>query len=267
MRRTFLSRIKTEYKVYAVLALLLGLLLAWAIIETGWLKPKTFDDNIFNEAACLDEKRIFNHSQAPRKAWKDVEDINNLIVVAFNNMGRGSGKFGVIDVDGSVVIEPIFENRLEIFDGILRTSTIDNQPIFFDLDLNELPIKEASKKFFDKKNKVRLLRNINMNPAFTLKSRSVLDSELVSLIEKEARLELFYLNFYKEPTPFYSLRMLSSKHDKVFVVMDNDLNMISSEYFLEAVYFESNGIAKVERICTTAYLNMEGKYIWYEDKQ
>lgn len=264
MRRYF-RKITVEMRVYAVLTLCLAAIIVWLVYSSGWLQPKTFDESIFDEQACLEQKQAFDHRNQPRKAIEDVENLDHLIVVNFNNMGQGEDLYGLIDVDGSVVVEPTFENPTGYYGQIIRTTDADRNPVFYDLQLNELPIREASRAYYDAKKLSDLYRQINMNPAFTLKHKNVLSSEFVAVVEEEVKLELFYMNFYREPTPFYSMRMLSSVHERVFVALDNDLNMIIDEYFVNPVYFEDNGIAQVERICTIAYLNFDGEYIWYVD--
>jgi hypothetical protein len=263
--RRFLRKFTVEMRVYTVLTLLLAGTIFWLVYSSGWLQPKTFDETIFDEQACLEQKQAFDHRTQPRKAIEDVENLDHLIVVKFNNMGQGDDLFGLIDVDGSVVVEPTFENMTGYYNQIIRVMDADRNPFFYDLELTELPIRQASRAYYDAKALHDLYREINMNPVFTLKHKSVLSSDFVAAVEQEAKLELFYMNYYMEPTPFYSMRMLSSVHERVFIVLDKNLNMIIDEYFVNPVYFEDNGIAKVERVCTIAYLNMDGEYIWYVD--
>ncbi len=264
--RRFFRKFTVEMRVYTVLAILFIALIVWMIASSGWLQPKTFDETIFNEQQCLDEKREFDHRTQPRKSLDEVENLDHLIVVKFSNMGDVEDMYGLIDVDGSVVVEPIFDNLTGYFGRIMRTVDEDRNPFFYDLELNELPIRQASRTYYDAKALYDLYREINMNPVFTLKHKSVLSSDFVAKVEQETKLELFYMNYYMEPTPFYSMRMLSSVHERVFVVMDTNLNMIIDEYFVNPIYFEANGIAKVERVCGIAYLNMDGEYIWYVDE-
>jgi hypothetical protein len=53
----------------------------------------------------------------------------------------------------------------------------------------------------------------------------------------------------------------------VFTIFDEDLNFINHEYFLDPVYFEENGIARVNRTCGVAYMNMDGEFIFFDDSE
>lgn len=265
MKKYYFRKITTEMKVYALVLFAIVLLVAYFIYASGYIKEKTFDDLLFNEQACVRQKRAFNFSSLKRKSLEDVENINYLIPVVFNNMSRGTGLHGVIDVDGSVVVEPTFKNRIEVFGGIIRTLDDQNQAYFYDLENNELPIKEASPLFYAAKREARRFKEVNTNPIFTLISKASLGSAFVDAIESQAKLELYYMSYYKEPQPFYSVRLHSSKHERVFTVFDADLNFINQEYFLDSVYFEENGIARVHRVCGVAYMNMDGEYIFFDD--
>ncbi len=265
MRKHYFRRMPTEVKVYAVLISLLLAFIAYMVISSGYIQEKTFDGTLFNEEACMDDKRAFNHALQPRKSYDEVEDINKLMVVAFNNMGRGQGLYGVIDIDGSVVVEPTFEFYSEVYDGIIRTVDENKKAIFYDLELNELPVKEASQQFYRAKRLSRIFIETYTNPAYTLMSKSSLSKEVVAHIESLTKLEMFYMSYFKEPDDYYGVRLLSSVHDRVFVVLDKNLDYLVEEYFLQLVNFNENTIAEVTRICTIAYMNMDGEYIWYED--
>ncbi len=265
MRRFYLRRISTEFKVYIVLALLLFSVVGYAILRSGWLQPRTFDDTLFDQEECLDQKRLFNHSEQPRKEIDDIDDVRMLMVVPFINNNRGNGLFGIIDHDGSVVVEPTFEYFTEVYNGIIRSVDENNVATFYDLELNVLPTRTASREFYDAKRQYRIFKEVNTNPAYTLINRSSLSPSMLQKIEETAQLEMFYLSYYKEPINFYSIRLLSSVHERVFVVFDENLDFIREEYYTQPVYFEENGIAKVQRSCSVAYMNIDGEYIWYVD--
>lgn len=267
MRKYYFRRMSTEVKVYAVLITLFIAFIAYMVLSSGYLQENTFEASLFDEETCMDDKRAFNHAQQPRKSIEDVEDIDKLMVVPFNNMGRGRGLFGVIDIDGSVVVEPTFEFYTQVYDGIIRTVDEDNKATFYDLKLNELPIREASQQFYRAKRLARIFIDTYTNPAYTLMSKSSLSKEVVSHIESLTKLEMFYMSYFKEPDDYYGVRLLSSVHDRVFVVLDKNMDYLIDEYFLQLVHFNENTIAKVNRICTIAYMNMDGEYIWYDDSE
>lgn len=258
-------KISTEFKVYIVIAILIIGLVGFMIARSGWIQERTFDQDLFNHEVCVLNQSSFNYDDQPRKSVAEVENIHHLIPVRFYNQGHGSGRYGVIDVDGAVVIEDVFVNRITIYGGIIRTTDENNQAMFFDLELNQLPTTQAARAFYDVKSLEDRLREINMNPAWTLKAKSALPKDFVSLIENSIGLELSYLSYYIEPAPFYSIRALSSRFDRVFVALDGNLNKISNEYFLEPLYFEFNGVSVGVRICGKVLINMAGEVIWVYD--
>jgi len=53
----------------------------------------------------------------------------------------------------------------------------------------------------------------------------------------------------------------------VYIVLDENLEYIKDEYYIEPIYFAENGIARVNRVCSVAYMNYDGEYIWYDDSE
>ncbi len=263
--RRYIRKIKLEWKIYAVLLIAVVGVFVWWVLTSGWLQPKTFDETIFDPKDCLIDKNAFDYDAVTRKDIKDVEDVMTLFPVLFEKGNKGNGKYGVIDADGAVVIEPLFDQITGIYGGIMRTIDSNQQITFYDLNLNELEMRAAARDFYEAKRLYDLALQGDVQNLMTLRSRSSLDKDMVNAIEAEVKLEIYYLSFFRLPVPYYTLRMHSSAYDRVFVVLDENLKMLNDDYFMEPIYFGRNGIAKVVRPCAIAYINTQGEYIWFHD--
>lgn len=258
----WIRRIKLEYKVYFVLFVLFVGGVLWVVYGSGWIQDRTFDRDIFSVARCELDKKQFDSDLAPRKSVEDVENIERLIPVYFYNEGKGVKGYGLIDSDGSVVVEGIYPERITYYGGYIRM--VDDEGVkFYDVYGQLMDTRSVAPQYYEALRMRNLRNNILMDPAYGLINRRSLSSEFVSAIEGDVGLEIFYVSFFREPNPYYIVRFVHTS-ESVFGVYNGNLEQITQRYYTSGVFFDDTLVAKVESVCGTMYINYQGETVWMQ---
>jgi len=181
-----------------------------------------------------------------------MNDPANYLAVKFPN-----GKYGLIDTAGHVVLGGKF-GPIEYYGGIIRVNSTE----YYNVRGNTLITQKAAMIFFTAKAQANKYITNNLN-WFNI-GRDSLDVELVNALEREGQFKFLNIVNQVRPLNFYVMEFLSYRYGSIYQLYNNEMVLLSPEYFLNTSTILSNRVIKAVNVCGTKYYNESGQLIWMQ---
>lgn len=206
--------------------------------------------DFLDKASCRLEIIHFENTYVPQSS--EIKNPAKYLAAKFP-----SGEYGLIDVEGNVVLSGRF-GPIEYYGGIIR----ENADAYYDVTGKPLDTRKAAMIFFTAKAQTR--KYISDKFTWFEIGRDVLDNELITALEEEGQFKFLNIVNQVDPLDFNMIEYLSYRHKRVFRLYDKDMNLMSEDYFLDAKNILVNRIVKATNVCGTKFYNENGKLIWMQ---
>ncbi|HAM64172.1 MAG: hypothetical protein A2Y20_01195 [Firmicutes bacterium GWF2_51_9] len=207
-------------------------------------------NDFIDSAACrleilrFDDDRVFETST--------VKDPSKYIAAKFPN-----GKYGLIDVNGDVVLDGRYE-KAEYYGGVIRVSSTE----YFNYKGQALDTQKAAMIYFTAK--AQTTKYINANLSWFEIGRGDLDGELVEALDEEGQFKFLFIVNQVKPLDFYVMEYLSYKYGRIYRLYTTEMNPMTEDYFFDAKTILTNRVVKARNICGYKFFNESGELIWMQ---
>lgn len=206
--------------------------------------------DFLDSSTCVMNMQTFAESMVVEPST--IQNSSLYLAVRFPN-----GKYGLIDVDGHVVLDGRY-GPIEYYGGIIR----ENAYQYYNYKGEILETNKASMIFFTARAQTMKFINTNLN-WFEIGQVS-LNVRLAKLLQEEGKLMFLSMLNQIEPLDFYIMVYRSNQYGRVFRLYSKEIKTLAPDYFLNVTDILANRVVLARNVCGTEFFNESGRLIWMQ---